>query len=542
MFSLRLELLTGRYVASEYNNRDRPEWPPHPARVFSALVAAYHESGASPHCRLALEWLEAQAPPKLHFSEAAERDLKIHFVPVNDRALSDAATVDNAWAKVFTAERARDSEDPKDPSGSKRAKRLEKAEAGLKKAYAKAGAPSSKAPTKGAREALEHVMPATRTKQPRGFPSVTPTEPTVYLSWDEAPSAEGLRPGLDSLAAALVRVGHSSSLVAARWVEDAPAPTWEPQAEGAEVLRWVRPGQLAALEHLHSASPFAEQRVMPSRVVRYGAVRNGESLASTCFDPEFLVFRRVGGPRLPIEACERIADGFRRALMSHARDPISALISGHQGDGTPLLAHHMAVVPLPYVGSRHANGELLGIALVLPRELEWGPAPLYAAIAAWERAGEQSGREQHHPVELALGELGVWRLARELDISPLQNLREGTWTRSARRWATATPMVLDRHPGDLRRGGTRVQAQARATIAEACEHAGLPRPAQIEWSDAPFFQGSALARRFRRRKKSDHRPRVHVQLTFERPVRGPLLLGAARYRGLGLFRPLGDPT
>jgi CRISPR-associated protein Csb2 len=34
------------------------------------------------------------------------------------------------------------------------------------------------------------------------------------------------------------------------------------------------------------------------------------------------------------------------------------------------------------------------------------------------------------------------------------------------------------------------------------------------------------------------RVQVHVRLAFDRPVRGPVLLGAGRFRGLGLFRPV----
>ena len=33
---------------------------------------------------------------------------------------------------------------------------------------------------------------------------------------------------------------------------------------------------------------------------------------------------------------------------------------------------------------------------------------------------------------------------------------------------------------------------------------------------------------------------VHATLAFGAPVRGPILLSAGRYFGLGLFRPLGD--
>ena len=32
MLALRIELLTGRYVATAYDDRNTAEWPPHPAR------------------------------------------------------------------------------------------------------------------------------------------------------------------------------------------------------------------------------------------------------------------------------------------------------------------------------------------------------------------------------------------------------------------------------------------------------------------------------------------------------------------------------
>ncbi len=39
MLALEVEYLTGRSVASMPNDRDQAEWPPHPGRLFMALVA-----------------------------------------------------------------------------------------------------------------------------------------------------------------------------------------------------------------------------------------------------------------------------------------------------------------------------------------------------------------------------------------------------------------------------------------------------------------------------------------------------------------------
>ncbi|MFO7567013.1 MAG: type I-U CRISPR-associated protein Csb2 [Enhygromyxa sp.] len=520
MISLCLELLTGRYVASEFNNRNRAEWPPHPARVFSALVAAYHESDRPPHGEEALRWLERLGAPQLTFSAAHDRDLKTNFVPVNDKAISDASMVDNAWKKVF---------------GASTDKQRTKAEAALTKAYAKVGAETTSLGKKF-REVAAHVLPATRTKQPRTFPTVIPEDPVVYLTWEETPN-ETIRAGLDAIAAALVRVGHSSSLVAARWTEAAPAPTWVPHTSGTEVLRWVGPGQFDALGALHESAPFSEQRVMPYKVARYGRARPLVAVHSSCFAANFIVLRRVAGPRLPILASEPIADAVRRALMSHAQEPIPPLISGHLPDAKPVEQDHLAVIPLAYVESAHASGDVLGVALVPPAGLSIDELrPLYAAIARWESATE--GNDSEPRSILTLGSLGRWELERVRDIAPLYNLRESTWTRTSTSWASVTPMVLDRHPGSFTRDRDRAIHKAHASIDAACERIGLPRPAEIELSSSPFFKGSEQAHRFRRRNgNTDRRPLTHVRLRFECPVTGPVLLGAGRYRGLGLFRP-----
>ena len=39
MLAIEVTFLTGRYVATAYNTRTESEWPPHPARLFSALAA-----------------------------------------------------------------------------------------------------------------------------------------------------------------------------------------------------------------------------------------------------------------------------------------------------------------------------------------------------------------------------------------------------------------------------------------------------------------------------------------------------------------------
>ncbi len=85
MFALEVEYLTGRAVASEPNDRDTAEWPPHPGRIFMALVAAHTERDPGDVAeRAALLWLESLSPPGIGATDASQREVLDVFVPVND--------------------------------------------------------------------------------------------------------------------------------------------------------------------------------------------------------------------------------------------------------------------------------------------------------------------------------------------------------------------------------------------------------------------------------------------------------------------------
>ena len=78
--SLTIELLSGRYDAAEVDDRERAEWPPHPARLFfCALVAAARTA----EDRAALEWLHGQPPPLVVATAAAQETRRAGYVVVN---------------------------------------------------------------------------------------------------------------------------------------------------------------------------------------------------------------------------------------------------------------------------------------------------------------------------------------------------------------------------------------------------------------------------------------------------------------------------
>ena len=85
MLSFGVELLMRRAVITRWDNRAETEWPPHPDRLFMALVAAWGDTGEDPAHRKALEWLEGLSAPALAVPlEVSERTPFTCYVPVND--------------------------------------------------------------------------------------------------------------------------------------------------------------------------------------------------------------------------------------------------------------------------------------------------------------------------------------------------------------------------------------------------------------------------------------------------------------------------
>lgn len=546
MLGIEVTFLTGRYVATAYNSRREGEWPPHPARLFSAVVAAHFDADtAMPRAgdeRAVLEWLEHQGPPSIRASEATPREVVTVFVPVNDTALTDvddeARELDEARAALIGAERTGEAKSVK-----KHAALVKTADLALKKATARATAVPAKplAATYGRRQ-----LPEFRGRQPRTFPSMTPADPTVTYIWPDATASGEQLAVLDGLLGRVIRLGHASSLVAMRVLEEPVLATWRPDAEGALRLRVIERGQVAALERAYERHREVEPRVMPAVPHGYSRVTpvTTETVPQSIFSDDWLVLRRVGGPSIPMTAAAGLARSVRKALMSFADEPIPEMLSGHTPDGQPSKMAHLSVVPLPFVGHQHASGIILGISLVLPRDAGLAARrSIYEAVARWER--EYRLEDEDIPaVQLTLGAAGVLSLERVEWGFVQASLQARVWCGPSAVWYSVTPVALDRNPGDLRSRDPRVLARATDDaiegLCEACERVGLPRPRDVEILPAAPWAGAAKTRAYAgypNDRARTQRVLTHVRIEFDRPVQGPVLLGAGRYVGLGLFRP-----
>ena len=72
MFAFGIRYLNGwSMAAADGAKKERPEWPPHPDRVFMALAAAWFETGEDAEEGHALRRLESLGPPDLRRIGAA---------------------------------------------------------------------------------------------------------------------------------------------------------------------------------------------------------------------------------------------------------------------------------------------------------------------------------------------------------------------------------------------------------------------------------------------------------------------------------------
>ena len=479
MFALAWQYLTGRAVATDPTDRQVAEWPPHPDRIFQALVAAWGESGADADGAAALDWLAALSPPALSIPEVIHPGAapKV-YVPVNDL------------------------------EGSARGEYGDK---------------------------LLALLPDHRSRKERYFPATVVGDGRCVLRWDGVDPM----PYLDAfrrLVSAVTHVGHSSSLVR-MWVETSPPPaTLIPVERGLRrdlVLRVPEPNRRAVLVAAYADGGSGWQRPPTARWQDYVAAP-AVDIPHGDFDDRLLILRRCGGDIPHLAQTIAFSAALRGALMKGADGQADALaaISGHAADGSPATTPHVAYLPLPFVGDRHADGHLLGLALALPHNLP--PIVERGILDALIRVQD----EETGAIRLNAGPAGACDLMIEDRPAPPCTLRSPTWCRPNIQWASVTPIVLDRFPPKRHDD---VTAFAVVSIIEACHRQGLPTPVDISIFEISALIGAPSVRAFPpmpRKVDGAKRWMIHAALTFPVPVSGPLLLGAGRYRGYGLCRPL----
>ncbi len=251
--------------------------------------------------------------------------------------------------------------------------------------------------------------------------------------------------------------------------------------------------------------------------------------SGSVFDPR-LVILALAGKRLPLPAALKLTEALRGALLKSCPQPIPEWVSGHDVDGRASTRSHVALLPLPFVGSEYADGRLMGVALALPRDLDQIEAA--RVLEPWLR----DAHGQPRPLRLFDGQWLECAAELETREQPPHSLRLETWTGPSQRWASVTPVVLDRHFD-----GPDKWEQAAEAVKTSCERAGLPRPLEVLLHPVSLIAGVPKSNEFpwiKRKKDGGRMHHTHAVIVFGEPVQGPVLVGAGRFRGYGLCRPL----
>lgn len=456
--TITIELLTGSYDAAEVDDRDRAEWPPHPARLFCALTAA----ARSEEDRTALRWLEAQPPPVILAADEAAQARRAAYVVVNKR---------------------------EDKGGN-----------------------------------LTHPG---RTNGLRVRTRALPASPRVALTWATSAPADVLT-ALDTMARRIPYLGRSTgvALVAATTTDgpaeaDSGTVVFEPcdLLDRELSLRVPYAGFLDELD-----AQFAADR--PAwEVCRYQGYRAVRDVPEPQDPPVASVYEDVlvfgfSGLKPQGRLAARFTEALRSAVLRSAGREAPAVLHGHGADGLP----HVAFLALPDVGHEHADGHLLGMAVAVP-DL---PADERKAVL---RAVLGLRRDGHDLVEFTVPDIGGVELIYQPGHVRPWGASPDRWRKGSRRWATATPIVLDRYP----KRPADVEAEVRAGLRRV----GLPDPVDVAISTQPLLPGAAPLRPNDLPRQVRGRLFRHVAVVFDRTVGGPVLVGAGRYLGIGLLAPVG---
>lgn len=458
--------LTGRYHGEE--------WPPSPARLVQALVAA-GKTGANrsrwPETEAVVRWLEGQDPPRI-LARATTRPAKYRLaVPNNDL---DAV--------------------------ARKGPLTQKATSGI--------------------NTLKQVAPW----EVQAVPG-----PHVVYEWTPKKSggAEWSTELLQKAARQVYALGWGIDMAYADAGMAEPRNSdgyeeWLPSASGTD-LRVPIPGFLDDLERtyaLYQMRNRGEGVDTDTRAITYG----------------LQAYRRQGESKVPAAAFSLVATDSERAVnfpwvatmrvagwLRHAAgialegedilEDMKAYVYGH-GEDEASKNRRIAYLPLPSVGHVNADGRIRRVLIAEP-----GDAPGIAA-------------------KLLRVKLRGWFLedSERGAVAALQGFEEPShwFTRRARRWRTVTPVILHGH--NVERKGVISIAKTERLLRRAFAMAGFSTDgAGLRFQNAPYWAGTGAATSLPVPEHLQRYPRLHVEVEFREEVTGPVTAGLGRFLGIGLF-------
>lgn len=499
MRSLCIEthFIDGRYHGrrSEREGRYFPaEWPPNPYRLFQSLVAGgnlgFRRTEFGDAKKEALRWLERREAPQIIVPAAQAASAMRLYVPNNDMD-----KVARAWAQ---------SKDPEKPPNELRTDK----------------------------DLRPHRIEGDATV--RFLWRVTDEEWDSARGHTELLCAEARH--LHSLGLGIDLVAGNGRILSDDEIRALPGETWIADGEG---IGWRVPiaGSLEELLARHEGSTervqagrgrgaarwvappappaiYGEVGYRPRTEGRYRRVHAfalvDQQGAYRSFDPRETAV---------VAAWLRHAAHERAKAMRLDAGFVERFVCGH-GEDAAAKNDRFSYIPLPTIPFKGRDGRIRRVLLVEP----FGVGGAGKAQALARRLSGAALVEEH------TGEIKADLRALDDAFADSVAVR---YLRKARAWASVTPVVL---PGrdDFR------SRKAHGLLLKALAQAGCTTPiAEIVLQAEPVLPGAEMARAYRVPSYLKELPRTHAVLTFAEPVPGPIVVGAGRHIGLGVFAALG---
>ena len=501
-FLVTVRIHHGRFHGLD--GRRASEWPPSPARLFQAILAGAAHGDTLPKATLdALEWLQSLPPPVIAAPRGTLGQGFLTYVPSNDLdAKLRGSRFEDAVAETRVGKRIRptlfdltapvcycwtfdDSEGDFTEALCIAADSLYQLGRGVDMAWAKA--------TVVDREQAEQRL---RSHQRVVY------EPSAGAIGKQVLACPG--PGL--LESLLDRYGG----IRERFRSD--------RDNGKQVEAFVQPPRPRFLRVAYGAQPH--RLVFELR----------ESDARAAFSP------------WPLNRATGLVETVRDRAAAHLinavpdlRDSLNRFLIGRDaGEADKLL--RVGIVPIPSIGHEHSDLSIRRLVVRVPQ-----PCPISVGDVAWAFS-QVTWTDDDGVVERELLRVAGYRMASRFD-------------RSARCWQSVTPLALPKAKrrridpssrADEAKGGTERVAEeslAIAALKHALRHAAVSTIAKaVHVQREPFDRHGDRAEHFAPGTRFPKEVLWHASITFEDEVPGPLVLGDGRYLGLGLMRPVEEPT
>ena len=335
---------------------------------------------------------------------------------------------------------------------------------------------------------------------------------------------------------------------------------WRPTSQAADIDLWApRGGTTDDLIRNHALVVPARSRKPPARrfLRTQGYAREAPAGLLPVHVAIFQLFAdRTDGGESPLSCDPENAGIWRIRIRGKAvefaldRDRwdepnlAEELITGHPpGQSKRTEKPHLAFVPVPSI-SVHGKADgrvrrfaLLGYARV-GTETEAQAAEVYRVLCASLEGETIEAGTSHYYLQ-------------PVDGRPERDKVWSQFVRSSRLWHSVTPVALSRgfnvptHSVDGSRKLTSNERHLRklaewvALVRSSLRHIGLPgdvvATCSIMLTPSPLVPNTQRAERYR--LPGEPAVLTHARMEFAEPVRGPLIVGDRRYQGYGLFFP-----